>query len=49
MVSFDNGVAPFTPAIEHFHDCVLDGAEPLLTAANAVGTLRVIESVLAGG
>ena len=49
VVSFDNGVAPFTPAIEHFHDCVLDGAEPLLTAANAVGTLRIIESVLAGG
>ena len=48
VVSFDTGVAPFTPAIEHFQDCVLDGAEPLVTAANAVGTLRVIEFVLAG-
>ena len=49
VVSFDTGVAPFTPAIEHFQDCVLDGAEPLVSAANAVGTLRVIEFVLAGG
>ena len=48
-ISFDNGVVPFAPAIEHFHDCVLDGAEPLLTAANAVGTLRIIESVLSRG
>ncbi len=46
VVSFDNGVPPFSPAIEHFHDCVLDGAEPLYTAANAAGTLRAIESVL---
>ena len=46
-VEFDNGVVPFTPAIERFHDCVLDGVEPRLTAANAVGTLKVIESVLA--
>ena len=48
-VSFDVGVPTFAPAIEHFHDCVLDGTEPIQTAANAAGTLRVIEEVLAAG
>lgn len=46
MVVVEAGVPPFAPAIEHFHDCLLDGAEPMATAANAVGTLRVIEAVL---
>lgn len=44
-VSFDNGVPAFTPAIEHFHDCILDGAEPRVTGENAIGTLRIIEAV----
>jgi len=44
-VTVEAGVRTFTPAIEHFHDCVLDGVEPLVTATNAVGTLRVIEAV----
>ena len=43
--TFENGVAPFTPAIEQFHDCLLDGAAPLVPASNAIGTLRVIEAV----
>ena len=46
-VSFDTGVLPFTPAVEHFHDCILDGAEPIVTAVNAIGTLHIIEAVLA--
>lgn len=33
-------------AIEHFHECVLDGAEPIATAAHAAGTLRIIEEAL---
>lgn len=45
-VSFDTGVAPFVPAIDHFHDCILEGVEPQYTARNAAGTLRVIESAL---
>ena len=45
-VPFDSGVVPFAPAIEHFHDCILDGAEPMVTAANAFGTLKIIERVL---
>lgn len=46
---FDNGVVPFTPAVEQFHDCVLDGAEPSVPAENALGTLRVIDAVLESG
>lgn len=46
---FDNGVVPFTPAVEQFHDCLLDGADPLVPAQNAIGTLRVIEAVLESG
>lgn len=44
-VYVEAGVPPFAPAIEHFHDCLLDGVEPMATAANAVGTLRVIEAI----
>ena len=44
-VVVDAGVRPFAPAIEHFHACLLDDVEPIATAANAVGTLRVIEAV----
>lgn len=47
-VRFETGVLPFAPAIEQFHDCVLDGAEPLVPAAYAAGTLEVIRKILAG-
>lgn len=43
---FDDGQHPFTPAVEQFHDCILDGAAPLIKADNAIGTLRIIEAVL---
>ena len=49
MVTVEAGVPPFAPAIEHFHDCLLDGVEPIATGANAIGTLRVIEAVLESG
>jgi predicted dehydrogenase len=39
-------VKPFTPAIEHFHDCVVNGATPRYSAENALGTLRAIEAAL---
>lgn len=45
-VVVEAGVPAFAPAIEHFHDCLLDGTTPMATASNAVGTLRVIEAVL---
>jgi predicted dehydrogenase len=45
-LTFATGTMPFAPAIEHFHECILDGAKPLATAANALGTLRIIEAVL---
>ncbi len=46
VVSFANGVRAFTPAIDHFHDCILDGKQPQLTAENAIGTLRVVEAAI---
>jgi xylose dehydrogenase (NAD/NADP) len=45
-ITVDTGLLHFTPAIEQFHDCVLDGVEPRVPAANAIGTLRIIEAVL---
>jgi D-xylose 1-dehydrogenase (NADP+, D-xylono-1,5-lactone-forming) len=44
-VEVNAGVRAFTPAIEHFQDCILDGTEPMTTAANAAGTIRIIEAV----
>ena len=44
-IAVEAGVPPFAPAIEHFHDCLLDKVEPMQTAANAVGTMRIIEAV----
>ena len=46
-IEVNAGVPTFAPAIEHFHDCVLDGVEPIATADNAIGSLRIIEAVLA--
>ena len=45
-VSFDTDLPPFTPAIDHFHDCILDGAKPIVRSDNAIGTLRIIQAVL---
>ena len=42
----DTGKMPFTAALEQFHDCLLDGAKPLVTADNAVATLRVMEAAM---
>lgn len=44
--TFDGGPQPFTPAIEQFHDCLLDGAKPLVAANNAIGTLRTVQAIL---
>ena len=41
-VTLNNGVRAFTPALDHFHDCVLDGAPPRLANTDAIGTLRVM-------
>ena len=43
-VELHNGVRAFTPALDHFHDCVLDGRAPLLDAHDAIHTLRVMEA-----
>jgi predicted dehydrogenase len=44
--TFDTGLKTFTPAIEQFHACVLDGASPLSPPEFALGTLRVIQAAL---
>ncbi len=44
-VSFETGLQSFVPAIDHFHDCILDGVEPISTAQNALGTIRVMEAI----
>lgn len=46
---FNTGVLPFAPAIEHFHDVILDGVEPIITAENAAGTLAVINAAWESG
>ena len=43
---FDTGQHVFAPAIEQFHECVLDGADPLVPAENALGTLRIIQAMM---
>lgn len=43
-VTLNNGVRAFTPALDHFHDCLLDGAVPLLADTDAVATLRVMDA-----
>ena len=32
----------FTPALDHFHDCLLDGAAPMLPNTDAIATARVM-------
>ena len=43
-VDLHHGVRAFTPALDHFHDCLLDGATPLLDARDAILTLRVMDA-----
>ena len=42
QVTLNNGVRAFTPALDHFHDSLLDGAAPLLANTDAVATGRVM-------
>ncbi|MGY8823217.1 MAG: Gfo/Idh/MocA family protein [Candidatus Latescibacterota bacterium] len=46
IFSFTTGSKPFTPAIDHFNDCILDGTELMATADLAAGTLNIIAAVL---
>ena len=36
---------PFLAAVEHFHDCVLDGVQPMLTARDAIGNMAAIDAL----
>jgi predicted dehydrogenase len=37
---------PFLAAVEHFHDCLLDGRPPRLTARDAIGNMAAIDALL---
>ena len=40
--TLNNGVRAFTPSLDHFHDCLLDGAAPMLPNSDAIATARVM-------
>lgn len=42
---FDDGRHPFTPAIEHFHEVLLDGKELAVPATNALGTIETVRAI----
>ena len=44
-IPFDDGRHPFTPAIEHFHEVLLDGKQLAVPATNALGTLAIVEAI----
>lgn len=46
VFSFDTGTRPFAPAIEHFNDCLLGGAELMDDAGGAAMTMQVIAGAL---
>ncbi len=46
VFSFETGTQPFAPAIEHFNDCLLDGAELMDDAGGAAATMQVIAGAL---
>ena len=42
---FDDDRHPFTPAIEYFHDVLLDNEQLAVPATNALGTLAIVEAI----
>jgi xylose dehydrogenase (NAD/NADP) len=42
---FDDGRHPFTPAIEHFHEVLLDGKQLAVPATNALGTIAIVDAI----
>lgn len=42
---FDDGRHPFTPAIEHFHEVLLDGKKLAVPATNALGTMAIVDAI----
>ncbi|MDE0446887.1 MAG: Gfo/Idh/MocA family oxidoreductase [Spirochaetaceae bacterium] len=40
--TLNNGVRAFTPSLDHFHDCLFDGAAPMLPNTDAIATARVM-------
>ena len=42
---FDDGRLPFTPAIEHFHEVLLDGQQLAVPETNALGTMAIVEGI----
>ena len=44
--SFATGTRPFTPTIEHFNDCALNGTPLMAEAGSGAGTLHIIAAAL---
>ena len=42
---FNDDRHPFTPAIEHFHEVLLDGKQLAVPATNALGTIAIVEAI----
>lgn len=37
---------PFLAAVDHVHDCILDGVRPMVTARDAIGNMAAIDALL---
>jgi D-xylose 1-dehydrogenase (NADP+, D-xylono-1,5-lactone-forming) len=45
QIPFGDGRHPFTPAIEHFHEVLLDGKPLAVPATNALGTIAIVNAI----
>ncbi len=45
VFTVDADQRPFTPAINHFHDVLLDGKPLAVPATNALGTIAIVEAI----
>lgn len=45
QLSVDTNQHPFTQAVAHFHDVLLDGKQLAVPATNALGTIAIVEAI----
>ena len=46
VFTFETGTRPFAPAIEHFNDCLVAGAQSMDDVGSAAATMQVIAGAL---
>ena len=44
-ITMKNKTWAFVPALDHFNECILTGASPILSASDALRTIRVMDAV----